>query len=203
MSHNLEGRTLERQDGWVAEEVERLFYLSDRFLGRAIIGAVRTARSIRPDGFAHHRVPGELRHAAALVWDIGPEIARRLGETDIRPSEIRPQVRAVSDVNLRFWTWRCFQKTAVAFLNADSDAERYSAWQLLLNDPSDGNPLFVALDRLAPPRNAQDDICARYIAARDRIRGWGDGRAMWSPAGQGKRIRLSPAQMASVPLAPR
>ncbi|MCV9963778.1 hypothetical protein OIU34_18030 [Pararhizobium sp. BT-229] len=203
MSNDLEDRTLERRDEWVAEEVERLFYLSDRFLGRAIIGAARAARSIRGDGFAHHRVPRELRHAAALVWDIGPEIARRLGETDIRPAEIRPQVRAVSDANLRFWTWRCFQKTTIAFLEPAADTGRHSAWKLLLNDPSDGNPLFVALDRLAPPQNAQDDICARYIAARDRIRGSGDGRAMWSPGGQGERIRLSSAQMTSVPLAPR
>lgn len=200
MSYDLDGSTVAREGGWVTDEVARLYHLPDRFLGRAIVGAVRSARLARNDAFAHHRVPRELRHAAALVWDIGPEIARRLGERDIRSGEIRPQVKAVSDANLRFWTWTCFQKTASAFV--ESVAVRSDAWRLLLNDPSEGNPLFVALDRIAPPENAYDDICARYIAARDRNRGWGDGRTMWTPD-EGGRIRLSPEQMASVPLAPR
>jgi hypothetical protein len=203
MSYQLNGSTVEREDGWVADEIARLFHLPDRFLGRFIVGAARTARTARAartDAFAHHRVPRELRHAAALVWDIGPEIARRLGETDLRSGEVRPQVRAVSDANLRLWTWTCFRKTAATFVNSKTGC--FDAWRLLLNDPSDGNPLFVALDRLAPPENAQDDICARYIAARDRNRGRGDARTMWSPD-DGRRMRLSSSQMALVPLAPR
>lgn len=200
MSYDFGDSTIEREGGWVAEEVARLFHLPDRFLGRAIVGAVRSARLARHDNFAHYRVPPELRYAAALVWDVGPEIARRLGENDIQAGEIRPQVRAVSDANLRFWTWTCFQKTASAFVEAETG--RCDAWRLLLNDPSDGNPLFVALDRIAPPENAHDDICARYIAAMDRNRGGGDGRTMWTPDGGG-RIQLLSDQMASVPLAPR
>lgn len=196
--------SVECESRWVDEEVTRLFHLSDRFLGRAIIGTARTARSFREDGFAHHAVPLQLRHAAALVWDIGPEIARRLGETDIRPGEIRTQVRAASDGDLRHWTWRCLQRTATIFIAPDSDhGGSFDAWKLLLNDPSNGNPLFVALDRLAPPENTQDDICARYIAARDRSRGWGNGRTMWAPSEGTGRIRLSAEEIASVPLAPR
>lgn len=200
MSYHRGGSTVEREGSWVTDEVARLYHLSDRFLGRAIIGTVRLARLARNDAFAHHLVPRELRHAAALVWDIGPEIARRLGEGDIRCGEIRPQVKAVSDANLRFWTWSCFQKTASALVEAE--AGRCEAWRLLLNDPSEGNALFVALDRIAPPENAHDDICARYIAARDRNKGWGDGRTMWTPD-EGGRIRFSSNQMSSVPLAPR
>ena len=199
MSYDLGGSTVEREGGWVTDEVARLYHLPDRFLGRAIVGTVRSARLARYDAFSHHRVPPELRYAAALVWDVGPEIARRLGERDFRSGEIRPQVRGVSDANLRFWTWTCFQKTASAFVGTETGG--CDVWRLLLNDPSDGNPLFVALDRIAPPESEHDE-CARYIAARNRNRGWGDGRTMWSPD-EGGRISLSAEQMARVPLAPR
>ncbi|MBY3150972.1 hypothetical protein HFO56_00820 [Rhizobium laguerreae] len=202
MRYALEGGTTENEGRLVAESVERLFHLSDRFLGRAIVGTARSARSVRQDRFAHHSVPRELRHAAALVWDIGPEIARRLGESDIRPGEIRTQVRRVSDPDLRFWTWTCLQKTASAFV-VSADGDGHEAWRLLLHDPSEGNPLFIALDRLAPPENTHDDICARYIAARDRGRGGDSGRTMWTPSREGNRVRLSAAQMSQVPLAPK
>jgi hypothetical protein len=202
MPYALGDRTADRDDHLVTEAVDRLFHLSDRFLARAIVGTARSARSVRKDGFAHHSVPRELRHAAALVLDIAPEIARRLGESDIRPGEIRPQVRRVSDADLRFWTWTCLQKTACGFV-ASANGDRHEAWNLLLHDPSEGNPLFIALDRMAPPENAREDICARYIAARDRGRGWENGRTMWTPSCEGNRVRLSAAQMDQVPLAPK
>ncbi|MCS4089846.1 hypothetical protein [Rhizobium sp. BK176] len=202
MPYALEDRTADGEDHLVTEAVDRLYHLSDRFLARAIVGTARSARSVRQDGFAHHSVTRELRHAAALVWDIAPEIARRLGESDIRAGEIRQQVRRVSDADLRFWTWTCLQKTASAFVAA-ANGDRHEAWKLLLHDPSEGNPLFIALDRLSPPENAHDDICARYIAARDRGRGWDNGRTMWTPSSDGNRLRLSAAQMDQVPLAPK
>jgi hypothetical protein len=202
MPYALEDRKVDSEDHLVTEAVDRLFHLSDRFLARTIIGTARSARSVRQDGLAHHSVSRELRHAAALVWDIAPEIARRLGESDIRAGEIRQQVKRATDADLRFWTWTCLQKTASSFV-ASANGDRHEAWKLLLHDPSEGNPLFIALDRLAPPENAHDDMCARYIAARDRGRGWDTGRTMWTPSSDGNRMRLSAAQMAQVPLAPK
>jgi hypothetical protein len=202
MSYELAGGTAATEDLWATEEVGRLFHLPDRFLGRAIIVTMRSARLSRPDRFAPNSVPSELKYAAALVWDIGPEIARRLGETDLNQGEAGQRARYVSATELRLWAWTCLRKTAVTYV-ATSSQRGHKDWRLILNDPSEGNPLFVALDRLHPPESDHDDVCARYIAAMDRNRGAEHVRLTWSPEPQGTRIRLSATEMLSVPLAPK
>lgn len=184
----------EPDDLRVSREMTRLHELPDRFLARAILLCARYAREIHPQGLSRGGASRQARYAATLAWDIAPEIARRLGETALSPFESRADFRRVDNVALRTMTWACYQHSTER-LGGDPAGTApdggIDPWLLLRHDPAEGNPLYIALDRFAPPGNAYDDTCARYISATWRQKGRGDGVTMWNPCG-GRPVTAGP-----------
>ena len=164
-----------------AGEVERLFGLSDRFLARAIINLSRRASAGLP--FDRNGVlPRPLWPAAHLVREIAPEIARRLGEREFNPGEVSLRLVTLDEMGLRDLAWQCLERVSFSLMPVVAEGAGES-WRLLLNDPWEGNILFIALDRMGVPGPDSGDRCARYLVARARSAGHGDLSPAWHPRG--------------------
>nr|WP_250808036.1 hypothetical protein [Neorhizobium tomejilense] len=141
----------------------RLHILPDRFLARALLGLCRKARNVHAVLAKTPRTGSD--HGVFLVWDIGPEIAARLGETEFSHQERRSVVRSASVGDLRSWTWNALERTAPL---PHSSHDGSDPWNVLRTDVADGNPLFIALDRLSPPHTFDafaDPASARVATA--------------------------------------
>lgn len=157
----------------------RLHALPDRFLARAILDLCRAARESRPKRLVKR--PDECPdYGAFLVWDIGPEIAARLGERDFRLLERSAGVRMATSLDLRHWAWNALcasraMETECAYVGEDP-------WNGLRKEVGAGNPLFIGLDRIEPPSRfdaANDPASARVAVScisRGRV-----PRLSWTP----------------------
>jgi hypothetical protein len=65
------------------QEIERLFHLTDRVLGETLLTLARACRTKLPDKLK----PNSISYESGLVWDLIPEIAKRLGCSDFEPNE--------------------------------------------------------------------------------------------------------------------
>jgi hypothetical protein len=154
--------------GRQADSPDRIYALTDRFLGRALLALCREARRMHPGALARAPTSGSDL-GVFLVWDIGPEIAARLGETVFHPQERRDTVRLASIADLRHWAWLCLTHTGPFVGEMDSVPMAGDSWNVIRRDVADGNPVFIALDRLARPVTFDthgDPAAARVATAR-------------------------------------
>jgi len=161
-------------------EMERIYRLSDRWLAEELLRLARRAREEHPDKLA---CPDVMTYEASFVWDLVPEVAKRLGASTFRREEARDwQMRDADVVELR-------EIAGVFLLNSslgrwiDHKAEKPSAVELLGHEVANGNPVAMALDRMcqAPARgNDRDDYVARQVREVSRRRGF-EETAEWSP----------------------
>lgn len=129
-------------------EVERLYGLSNRWLAQALLTLSRTARRAAPA-----LRPDDTRLDSRLVWDIAPEIARRLGATRFLPLEAHADFARMSLGNLRSRLADCLGFTG-SYRNSGL------AWALLTLPAEKGNVVACALDRLCVLEGfAPDDTC--------------------------------------------
>lgn len=137
-------------------EVERLYGLSNRWLAQALLTLSRTARRAAPA-----LRPDDTRLDSRLVWDITPEIARRLGATRFLPLEAHADFAQMSLRNLRSRLAECLCFTGQYRASG-------TAWALLTLPAEKGNVVAFALDRLCAMTDYvpddSDDLLCRSVA---------------------------------------
>ncbi|MBY3432915.1 hypothetical protein HFN89_01825 [Rhizobium laguerreae] len=160
------------------DELDRLFFLPDRWLARELLSHARAARDIGHDIFG--RDAKLERYQAELMWDVIPEIACRLGESHFLRGERGGDVRTLTNAELR--ERACEQLHARPLLVAFGSKlhRRVNVYGLLTRNPSVGNPVIFALDRFAPADRAKLDWPSRAIWSAFAARGT-DGIYEWSP----------------------
>lgn len=164
-----------------AAELERIFSLPDRWLAEELLRLARGTRAMFPDKLAYD--PRLSTYDRSLVWDVVPEVAKRLGSRNLTEQEASFEVRAHSGTALREHAGQCLHCTSINRW-LDHQANFPSPAELLVHDIPNGNPLAIAVDRLcpAPPREAHaDDWIARHVREISRTRGFQE-TAIWTPA---------------------
>jgi hypothetical protein len=163
---------------------EACFAANDIDLGRAILKLATDIRDGYPEEFSWER-RGD-GYSGALVWEIAPEIARRLGVADFRRGKRPYACAGDDDLTLRIFACNAIFGSRRTILKADGSREDPEAWSLLQREPCNGNPLAIGLDRVAPPTEDPNDGLARRIAEVSQTRGF-PRQTAWSPAMDGTR----------------
>jgi hypothetical protein len=167
----------------------------DIWLGRAILKLVTDIRDAYPDQFSwDRRCDG---YSGALVWEIAPEIARRLGVLDFARGRRPYACQSEGELALRVFTCNAIFGSRRTLLRADGSREDPPAWSLLQREPANGNPLAIGLDRVAPPTEDRNDQLALRIAEVSQTRGF-PRQTAWSPAMDGSR-RVAETEPAEAP----
>lgn len=162
-----------RQLDVMQDEVQRIFDLNDRWLAAELVRTARKVKSLDPD---HYGKPGTIGHD--LVTNVIPEIAARLGETKFNAGERGKGVKGMEDWELRLRAGACLE--GAEFTTAGRTEDRPGPVELLLHEPANGNPVAIALDRVAPANDADDDYCATSVREVSRYRGLSE-ISMWVP----------------------
>lgn len=164
-------------------EMERLYRLSDRWLAEELLRLARRARDEHAEKLG---CPNAMTYEASFVWDLAPEVAKRLGATTFRAEEARDwQMREADNAELREIAGAFFSNASLGRW-IDHKAETPSAVELLGHEVANGNPVAMGLDRIcrAPERGCdRHDYVARQIREVSRRRGF-DETAEWSPVVQ-------------------
>lgn len=151
-------------------EIRRQYTLPNRFLAEELLKMAREVRDSRP-GMAPQADSAESRY----FWHVIPEIARRLGATHFRSNERHSQeVVQKTDDELRLYAGYLL-KDMPNFIPV------YEFQTTLLHEPVHGNPVCLALDRLAPPKDVEVDPIAKSIAGPARSRGV-EFSGQWTPS---------------------
>jgi hypothetical protein len=144
-------------------EVARLFGLSDRWLAEGILRLVRELRGALVGPGAS---PLSDEPPALLLWHVAPELARRLGAGRLQANEAaRSDVREARAADLRVALGAALAHD-VAGLGRGKDPASARAATLLGRPAELGNPLAIAVDRIAPPAMPVDDPDGDRIAFR-------------------------------------
>ena len=173
-----------------AREIERLWNLSDRWLAENLLKLAHRAVALYPEHL--RRIPARWdTYATTLVWDVVPEIAKRLGATAFRPQERHERVGALSDLELRNLLGMCIANSPTiekAWLDVTSAPD---PWLLLTHEVCNGNPVVFSMDRILPPSVENGDYAARMMRETSRARGF-DVASAWRPSMNDWRPEGSP-----------
>lgn len=149
--------------------VDRLYGLPDRWLGRELAGIARRIRASVPE-FASPASEGD-GYSKHVLWDVVPEIARRLGEPLLPNESSDAGLRRAGEAELRRDVSNCMYNLSSIRLMQVVPEELQDDLHMLLLDAANGNPVVVALDRIAPPGPDADDRLARHLREVSRARG--------------------------------
>lgn len=163
-------------------ELARIHGLEDRWLGEEILRLARRARDENPKLLAD---PRGTSYSPNFVWQVIPEIARRLGAKPGLNEATDPDVIRTDDLRLREITGHYLANSSLRYgMDRQIDkGDEITAIALLEHEACNGNPVAMAIDRICPPApqgETQNDPLARSI--------WSVGRyldgvqvAAWSP----------------------
>lgn len=129
--------------------VERLYALPDRWLGREIAGMARRVRASVPE-LASPAAEGD-GYSKHMLWDVVPEIARRLGEPLLPNESADVGLRTAGEIELRRDVSTIMSNVSSVRLMQLVPEDLQDDLHMLLLDAVNGNPVAVALDRVAPP----------------------------------------------------
>lgn len=163
------------------EEALRLYRLPDRWLAQELLRLARRARLEQPEHLHRGR---PMSYATSFVWHLLPNLAERLGATDFRPGEnAHPDIVSAEGPFLRELVSSYMQNHGLSTLPQQRERNRPSAIDIITRDPANGNPIAIALDRVAPALvngKPSQDWLARYIQEISNIRGR-QPRSHWHP----------------------
>lgn len=165
---------------WRSREVERLFSLPDRFLGRALRDIGRAARSELGHPFDY---PDHTGYGAGTLWNVIPGLARALGETDLTSDErfgacLLPENLA----HMRRFTGLCLGNSEIPYqvMRSDKRSVMLNAF-LVSGEFVNGNPIAIALDRVSPPKPQSNDWIAIHMREISSIRFGHSDFDRWTP----------------------
>lgn len=159
--------------------VERLYALPDRWLGREIAGMARRVRASVPE-LASPAAEGD-GYSKHMLWDVVPEIARRLGEPLLPNESADVGLRTAGEIELRRDVSTIMSNVSSVRLMQLVPEDLQDDLHMLLLDAVNGNPVAVALDRVAPPGPDADDRIARHVREVSGNRGH-EPTSSWHPA---------------------
>jgi hypothetical protein len=84
------------------EECHRIAVLDDAELAAELVRLARHARALHPEQLRRGDISRDT-YTTALFYDVIPEIARRLVGVEVLEDEVRDEIAALSDVQLREW----------------------------------------------------------------------------------------------------
>lgn len=169
-------------------EAARLYDLPDRWLGEALLKLVRQVRAAS----ARYATPTLGTYNDSCLWAVVPEIARRLGcspdanETNAlqgRTGEGAPHtyLPGLSPEEFREHAACTLNNLQASYLSpvvpTTSDLDPVS---FLTRVAANGNPIAIALDRIAAPKDPRADPIARELLEVSAARGFSP-RQDWSP----------------------
>lgn len=185
------------------DELARIHGLPDRWLAEELLRLARATRQAHPDKLAD---PHGVTYEPNFVWQVVPEVARRLGATRLLPNEATSaDVKTVSDAELRRMVGVYLQNTVLDRWDLKKDSDTPGPGEILGHNLANGNPVAMAADRLAPAPEAghdRDDWIARHTREISRRRGH-EETPYWSPELQGSPAPGPEEDGAPVPQAPR
>ncbi|MDO9179322.1 MAG: hypothetical protein Q7U16_13545 [Agitococcus sp.] len=123
---------------------------------------------------AHQAPIAATSYAACLIYEVIPEISRRLGVLGPLPLKQGDEIlRAKTAYQLRLLTGNCLHNISDFHL---------PGWDLLTHDPVNGNPVVYAIDRLCPGvLGDKEDILVTRMTEVARYRNVAYNGA-WTPA---------------------
>lgn len=136
-------------------EISRLAGLTPRWLGAELLRLARRARAECCTYTAFDNV-----YDAQFVWHGVPELARRLGAGPLSADEVAASDwTALSDYALRVRLGHCVANISRTFYYW------HDAWEILLNEPANGNPVVMGIDYLCPgiPGDKDDPLTRRLV----------------------------------------
>lgn len=163
-------------------ELARLYGLTDRWLAAWLLDTARFLRRRNPERLGD---PNSVVYEPNFLWQLLPEIAKRLGATRLDPNEAT-RYASLSHAGLRELAGVYLANVSEYQLGHeyDRDATHPDPAELVTHEIVHGNPVAFAIDRLCPPAERTPDR-PDYIAARLREvtarRGHGIHEA-WHPA---------------------
>ncbi|MDE4914116.1 hypothetical protein PQI07_25940 [Methylobacterium sp. 092160098-2] len=161
-----------------AATLARMHALPDRWLGRELAQLARRLRGSVPelaspvldtDGYTKH-----------LLWDVVPELARRLGEPLEHNESKDIWLRTAEGEELRRDVANCLLNTSAIWLMRIVPEERQDDLAVLMNEAANGSPVALALDRLVPPGHDSTDRLAASLREVSRARGH-EAMPAWHP----------------------
>ncbi len=152
-------------------EMERLFALPDRFLARELLKMARQARAAIVDVEPRMHDPFDPTYDVSFLWHAVPEVAARLGETSFLANERRsPWLADTDGQDFRDRVGGWIQNVEIGRRHGHDGGRVPNACLLLAHDPCNGNPVAIALDRIAPPGRSSTDWPARHLREVGRTR---------------------------------
>lgn len=142
-------------------EMLRIFNLQDQFLGRAILNIARVVRTADPERFSTRLDAPRLdQYENRIVWALIPALAQQLGDTSLDANE-KHMARSVpkDHKSLRKYAGQCLKNGNFTRNTKEKDVFEM---RCLAHEIVNGNPISIALDRVAPPTAADLDWPARY-----------------------------------------
>lgn len=162
--------------------IEELYGFDNLSLGQELLRLALEARQLYPDRLAQPE-EGHTTYTTALFWEVVPEVAKRLGVTNFGP-KVRDQISNATDYELRNWVGQCISNAGWSPITGHHDTmgQPLCPWELLTHEACNGNPLAIAMERLAPVTEYdREDVLCRSIHEISRARGFVDMFA-WEPA---------------------
>ncbi|MBK1666966.1 hypothetical protein CKO28_02770 [Rhodovibrio sodomensis] len=146
---NLLSETAKQQLVNEESEIRVLFALPDHLLAVELLRMARVCRQRYPERLSN---PHECVYEPSFVWQFIPELAKRLGATDLQPDEATRYADA-TDAELRFLAGVYLRNINDYNLGTRHEIETAEPdiGELLARDPGRGNPVAFAIDRICPP----------------------------------------------------
>lgn len=166
------------------------FAVDDTELGQMLLKLAVGLRDGYPAEYGDSGA-GQDTCSLALVWEVVPEIARRLGVVDFRRGKRPYACQNDDDFRLRSRACDVIFGSHSRVLGADGILVDPPSLSLLKREPCNGNPVVIGLDRVAPPQDDRSDHLAWRIAEVSQTRGF-PRQLAWSPAMDGTRRSAEP-----------
>lgn len=140
-------------------EISRLRGLTDVWLANAILKLARDCRQTFPLNLSD---PNARIYDNALVWHLIPEIAKRLGATNIQPNEARRlDFIEATDIELAQYTEDYVCNISMGSWETALPVASFPSHQLLSRNKELGNPVVIAADHmleLTSPHEPPEDV---------------------------------------------
>lgn len=151
-----------------AREIERIYGLPDRWLAEELLRLVRAVRS-RTE-YASRR-PDSDTYNSTLLWDVIPEVARRLGGRLGLNESADADIRRSEGEAFRNFVSICITNVSTGYLSEASRGELLDPVSILFHSFYNGNPVAIALDRVVPPAPDSGDFLAKEMFTVSERRG--------------------------------
>ena len=161
-----------------AQEMQRIFALPDRWLA---VHLLKLCRQIRNNSAKYSQRGDHDTYNSALLWDVIPEVARRLGAPIQADESMNREIRIAQGQALRDYVAACMANVSVGYLKDSRTGDLVEPIDILFRESANGNPVLVALDRLVPPTPASTDAAARRLREISNVRGHEETGA-WHPS---------------------